>query len=221
MSILAIYKAVGKNYTTVKRWIQKFNQTGNLEIKKAGGGRPKRITPRVEQFIRNQYSKDKSLTYLQITQRLRKLKKVGKSTIARFCKAHGTKYLPKKQYILSEVNKEKRREYARYLKGGKLADIIWSDESKFDLNRNKKRYFRFKNKPRVGKTVFNPNQSIMVWGAVSSMGRISLVEVEDRLNATKYSQILSENLFEQGDRLYGPGQCSLSQSKNCHEDVQW
>ena len=158
MSIMAISKAVGKNYTTVKRWIQKFNQTGNLEIKKAGGGRPKRITPRVEQFIRNQYSKDKSLTYLQITQRLRKLKKVGKSTIARFCKAHGTKYLPKKQYILSEVNKEKRREYARYLKGGKLADIIWSDESKFDLNWNKKRYFRFKNKPRVGKTVFYPNQ---------------------------------------------------------------
>ena len=37
------------------------------------------------------------------------------------------------------------------------------------------------------------------------MGRISLVEVEDRLNATKYSQILSQNIFEQADRLYGPG----------------
>ena len=43
------------------------------------------------------------------------------------------------------------------------------------------------------------------------MGRISLVEVEARLNATKYSQILSENLFEQGDRLYGPGQLRFQQ----------
>jgi len=217
--ISEIAKSLQKPYTTIKRWIEQFEGTGEMfSVSKRTGGQKSRITQRVEKYLAKKLMENPALTYKQLSNEVSCIKKVSKSTIARYLKERGTKYVPKKQYILSEVNKSKRVAYASHLLSTKLSDIIWSDESKFDLNRNKRRFYRFKGEPRLGKTICNPNYSIMVWGCISTRGRLSLVEIDGRLNATKYKEILENGLFKQADNVFGAGKWRFQQDNApCHK----
>jgi len=217
-SITEIAGLLQKSYMTIKRWVEKFKVTGDLIKHKPRSGRPTKFTPRVEASIKRMIHEDASLTYKQVSIKLRGVKRVSKTAVAKYLKRKGSKYLPHNEAILSYANKQKRLTFAHEYLNGNLSNIIFSDESKFDLNRNKRRFYKFKGEKSRPRIHFNPNYSIMVWGAVSSKGKISLCEVPGRLNQTSYLNLLKDNLLHQANDKHGEGRWIFQQDNApCHK----
>jgi transposase len=204
--IADIAKILDKNYMTIKRWISKFKETGDLIKDKPRSGRPTKFSKRVEASIKRMLHSDPALTYKQVSQKVTKgIKKISKSAIGRYLKQRGNKYLPKNLSILSHTNKLKRIELCEYFLNNPLKNIIFSDEVKFDLNHNRRRFYKFKGDQRRARIRFNPNYSIMVWGAVSMKGRISLCEVEGTQNQFTYIDMLSRHFMSEANAKHGSG----------------
>ena len=106
--------------------------------------------------------------------------------------------------LLSKVHIQKRyacAEDMRDLSADDFRDVIFSDESKFNLfGSDGKQYCRRRpgkelEPQNVKKTVKHGRGSIMVWGCVTEHGPGQLHRVEGQMNAVQYCQILEESLL--------------------------
>jgi len=84
--------------------------------------------------------------------------------------------------------------------------IIWSDESKFQLQSNgrivwvwRKKNEAFKKDNTVGTVKHSPH--IMVWGCFTGHGLGHLTEVSGRMNAYQYRDILIANLQSSAEEM--------------------
>ena len=105
--------------------------------------------------------------------------------------------------LISNKNKKKRLKFAK--KHINKSDtfwnnVIWSDESKFELFNAKKRK-RVWRKPNEGlkdvciqSTVKHGGSNVLVWGCFSKNGVGELVEVTGIMTGASYVAILKENL---------------------------
>ena len=214
MKFTEIAKELGKGYMTIKRWIEKFNNTGNLFSRRKGSGRKTKISVKVKASIKRRIKEDPSLTYLELAQKVSGIKKVSRSSVARYLSSQGTKYTPRNEQILNTLHREKRVKYSKKYFNKSLKKIIYSDECHIDLNRNKKKYFHFKGEPKIGRTVFNPNVKVHIWGAISYYGKISITFVNGMLTGESYQKLLKDNLFDQADRVHGKGNWSFQQDNH-------
>ena len=78
--------------------------------------------------------------------------------------------------------------------------ILWSDETKIELfELNAKRHIW--KKPGTIPTLKHSCGSIMLWRCFSVAGTGKLVRIEGKMNGSKYSEILDENLLQSAQDL--------------------
>ena len=120
-------------------------------------------------------------------------------TSARYCQA------------IRDANKEKRLAWCKQRIDDKecFQDVIFTDESTFQLESHRRKCFRKKKTPRRLKYRHKHPPKIHVWGGISKRGATHLVMFGGVMNATRYGDILSASLvpfvqktYPDGHRLY-------------------
>jgi len=130
-------------------------------------------------------------------------KKVGLTTIHKYEQEIGKFKLPQPKPILSSLNMEKRLKYAISRRDDLFSNVVFSDESSFALNRNTKKIFVFHSQETPSIPWFNPDYSVMIWGAISKKGKVGMQFVEGRIDRFVYLDILKEHLPHKPDKQYG------------------
>jgi hypothetical protein len=112
--------------------------------------------------------------------------------------------------FLREEHKAARLDYCEtHLKNKTtFRNVIFTDECRFYMNRNTKKVFVLKGQPVPKKKKFNPDYSVMVWGAICFEGTLHLQVVEGRMNHEDYIEIL--------ERCFNDALPSLNPRKRWH-----
>ncbi|KZS00198.1 TE: Transposable element Tcb1 Transposase, partial [Daphnia magna] len=119
-----------------------------------------------------------------------------------------------KKPLLRKQNVAKRLAFAKdhvNWTNEQWGQVLFSDESKFEIFGNKRRLFirrfegeRYK-KYCLQPTVKHGGGSIMVWGAISTKGALPLKRIEVKMDMKVYHQILIRHVLPGGKRLLGRG----------------
>jgi transposase len=136
--------------------------------------------------------------------------KVCKRTLTNFLHEHGFygRVGARKPFV-SETNRKKRLNWAKERKGwtNEWDNIIWSDESKFELfgGNGKRRVWRQPHERYdvdcLIPTVKSGQQGVMVWGCFTKYGLGPLVKLEGRVTALVYIDVLENYLLPFIDSL--------------------
>ena len=120
-------------------------------------------------------------------------------TTARYCQA------------IRDANKEKRLEWCkeRLAEQEQFNDVIFTDESTFQLDRHRRKCFRKQGAPRKLKYKHKHPPKVHVWAGISRRGATSIVIFDGTMTATRYGDILTASLlpfirekYPQSHRLY-------------------
>lgn len=123
--------------------------------------------------------------------------------------------------LISATNRRSRLEFAARHKHWKVEDwenVLWSDESSFDIFNSAKRVFvrrRPNEKLRndcVLPTVKFGGGKVMVWGCMSSHGVAILKRVDGHLNANGYMTILQDCMLPSAGATFGSGEWIFSRT---------
>ena len=136
----------------------------------------------------------------------------GERTIARIRNELGWTYSTTKYcQAIRDANKQKRLDWCTNLiaKKEKFDDVIFTDESTFQLECHRRKCFRKKKMPRKLKYKHKHPPKIHVWAGISKRGATKIVMFNGIMTATRYSDILSASLvpflkgkYPHGHRLY-------------------
>ncbi len=192
-----IVKKVNVLKGTVSKWLSDFKKTGEIFKTKEKTGRPAKFNDEIQQMLVDLITESPYITQEEISEQIfaRTKIKIAQQTISTYLSQLGSYKIPQKVPILSEKNREKRLSYARFHLNDKFSNVIFSDESRFQVYSNTRKVFVFKGDDSPQKPMNNPNYSVMVWGAISKKGKINLTFVEGTMNKEKYIETLNFNLL--------------------------
>ena len=121
------------------------------------------------------------------------------------------------QYYLIKI-KKKRIDYSVYHHNDKFTNVVFSDESRFQLFTNNKKVFVRKGdaRPFVGKP--NPNYSIMVWGAICRKGKVGFKILDSTMNSEEYVKVLENHLIPGANKIFKLARWRFQQDNApCHK----
>lgn len=186
----------------VVRICKKFATTDAVE-NIAGRGRKRKTTSREDARIVREVMKNPSASARQVKQSVNI--NVSVKTIKRRIKDAGLQsFLKRKKPFISDRNKKKRLAFAKKYINKPLAfweNVVWSDESKFELFGSKRRGRVWRRrgeafKPQmVHSTIKHGGGNVLVWGCFSKNGVGNLIRIEGKMTGVSYVEILRENLF--------------------------
>ena len=194
------------SWSTVDRWIKRWQKEGNFDTK-AVTGRPRKTLPGEDRLIKILSLQDPNLTAVDIAPYItddpgddgKGKSKVTAETIRRRLRSYGLFARRRwKKPLLSKQNKKARLQWAQAHKDWTVEDwakVLWTDESPFTLFPGREGYIRRRNgeggkEKHLNPTVKHGGGSIMVWGCFHSSGVGVLKRVEGRIDAEVYKQIL-------------------------------
>lgn len=200
--------------STVHLIINRFKETGGLEDKNRPG-RSRATTSAEDQHIKLISKRNRRLTAPEIASQINqdRNKPVSVSTVKRRLQEadlHGR--IATRKPLLRRGNKQKRLLWAKTHQNWSVeqwANVLWSDESKFEVFGNKRRTFvrRAKHEKMlpacVVPTIKHGGGSVIVWGAFSLAGTGDLVKIEGIMKKEHYKKILEDNVLPSGLRLIG------------------
>ena len=98
-------------------------------------------------------------------------------------------------YLTNDQIKDRLKFCRTHLnEGSTFRNVVFSDETRFYLNRNTKRVFVLKDEERPQKSKYNPDYSIMLWGSICYKGKVHMEFVRGNLNSDSYEDILQRFL---------------------------
>ena len=141
-----IAKLLSKPKGTISKWISKFLEVGEVISEKEKSGRPKKITSEIEEQIEIYLKDDPTMSQNDLSEKIYKEMNINiaRQTISDFLKTKGKYQLQQPIPILSLKNQQKRLDYALFHKNDKFSNVIFSDESRFQLCTNTQRVFFLK-----------------------------------------------------------------------------
>lgn len=206
-----IAKFVGCSKSTVKRTIDRVNQTG------IGRGRKSVLSPSDDHYIKMCSKRDRRKTLPVIAHEfnLSRERKVGLSTIRRsLLRSRMSGRVAAKKPFLRKVNIAKRLKFAKDHVDWTQSQwdrVLFTDESKFELFGCKRRVFvrrmpneRFQKHCLVG-TVKHGGGSVMVWGGVSTKGVVPLYRIKGIMKKEQYHTLLCRHAIPGGKKLLNRG----------------
>lgn len=172
------------------------------------GGRPKVLSPRDERQILRVLKKNRRTSVGQL--KAKSNVAASDSTIKRFLSKNNIRRKKMKgQPRLSKDHKERRLQFAKEHQtwDEEWTTVIFSDEKKWNLDGPDgfKYYWASKIMSEMNfSRRQNAGGGIMVWGAISAKGKLPLIIMDGKFNASRYIKMLDEAcLFEEGTRLCG------------------
>ena len=198
---------------TIRRWIARFRERGNVE-RIIGSGRRRLTTARADrQLVR--WARTRACRFLSSSRLLQLWREgVGRDTVIRrlreagvFCRR------PAKKVLLSARQREARMHWAmnhNLWPDGTWRRVVWSDESRYLLHPTDGRTRVWRERGRrfdegyVQETVAAGGGSVHVWAAIWSNGRSEIVILDRNVNGARYIQTLEDFLETSGPELGDP-----------------
>ena len=192
-SIVRILRTEGTDttWTTVRKWIFRWQQQSGLEDKPRCG-RVSKITSEIAEYLDQQLEDDDKLV-------VRKFAVEISPTIRRYLRTSlqwtvvRTRFGP----MISEKNRNKRMEFARMCidTNDKLDNVIWTDESSVQLRRLSQTMCVKIGKERQLKPQAKHTLKVHVWAGISNRGATKICIFDQTMDATLYIEILRNFLL--------------------------
>lgn len=189
-------------------------------------GRPSKLSSTDEWAILSQIVTGRSANAVQAMKHINTVipHPVCAQTVRNVLKKNNYKAVTKKKKpLLSAVHRKKRLAFAFKYKEWTVEDwarVVWSDETKINRLGSDGKQWVWKKAGKglidreVQGTVKHGGGNIMVWGCMGWDGVGRLAEVEGRMNADQYVEILEENLLSSLDEFETPTEDLIFQQDN-------
>jgi transposase len=179
-----------------------------------------KLDSRHKKFINKWLQEDTVNSSRQIWRRLnntKNLKKISYNPVNKYIKTLGGFVKPTMKPVVSQKNKEKRVEYCRQYRNFNMKNVLFTDESSFQLNSNTLKVFVKKGQARPRVNRYNPNYKIMVWGGISHYGKTALKIIEGTLNGESYRKLVLRGKRAEVKRFMGSRRWWFQQDRApCH-----
>ncbi len=205
----SIAKKLDMYTAQVSRLIKKFYEHNDVLFKSNTtniGGHNKKLNTPHKNFILNKLDEFPKTTQKKLVEELNTEFKIKTSisTVSRYLKTMGDYKNPKMAPVISEKNKIKRYDYATYHKNDMFSNVVFSDETYFELNKYTKKIFVLHGEESDYKNKFNnPNFKIGVWAAISKKGKIGFTFLDQNVDKFYYIEILKNHLLEKANSTFG------------------
>ena len=193
------------NKSTISKWLTKFEKTGEIFTILEKTGRPSKFDEDIKSIIVELVKENPYITQTQISDTIYSKTKTSmtQQSISNYLSELGKYKLPQKVPILSLKNRAKRVEYAKFHLKDNFTNVIFSDESRFQVCANTRKVFVLKEHDTPQKPMNNPNYSVMIWGAISKKGKIAFTFIDGNMNSAKYIETLEKHLLHSAMKAFG------------------
>lgn len=216
MSYRIIAKKMKVSLKGVQSTIARFKDTGTFRSR-SRTGRPKVTTRQEDQHIVVISKRNRRLTAPEIRADINRTRKnpVSLTTVKRRLRIAGLKgCVAVKKPLLRPINKKKRLKWALQHRNWTVEQwkqVLWTDESKFEIFGSRRRIFVRRNTSEkmtpqcIVPTVKHGGGSIMVWGCFCGYGIGDFIKFDGIMKKENYKNILIRNAIPSGVRLIGRG----------------
>ena len=188
--------------STVHRWVQRFLETGDINRRSAGSGRPMTASgDHSQDTVQEAVSADPNVSIRQIAMDTG----ISKSSVGRCMKKlnlHPYSYTMVQE--LTGDDDDRRLEFCEWIRqrvstnDNFYKQIVFSDEAVFHVNgtvnRHNLHYWNVDN-PHVKFERFQDRQSVTVWCMLSSTGVIDYNIDFQTMNGERYCQVLQDKVI--------------------------
>jgi transposase len=191
--------------STVIDVCKKFSESGSVE-NKPRSGRPPKIKPRDYRQLERIVKTNRRCSLSDITAKFNEERQnpVSKRTVQH--NLHKNNYrrsVAKKKLVIKEVNRKKRLAWCRGKRQWTVDNwkrVIFSDESKIMIGHDERvRIWRKRDEgwrpDLVQSTTPRAKYDVMIWGCICWEGVGTVTPVEGNITASKYQDILEDNLW--------------------------
>lgn len=218
MSLRKIAAKIGKSVKSVHTYLK--NPVGYMQ--KSRAKRPSLITPSMGRLLMRSINKEPTLTSVQLKSTLQC--QASSRTVRRYLNKRGFKFVKKHRVpLITKNNKKARLLFAKKYRtwDQEWNSVVFSDEKKFNLDGPDGNQKYWKNRDASSNQSYSRRPSggggVMVWGAISFNGRLKLEEVNGRMNAEGYVNMLKNaNLKQKCIQLVGSNWIFQQDNAPCH-----
>lgn len=223
--IASLLRHLNVNKFHVIRVYKTYKETTSV-ARRLGSGRKSKITPQMLQIVNEQMLKDDETTAYQLHNLLNSrgfeisLRTVLRARTKLGWVFRGSKYC---QFI-KKPNIEYRKIFAeRLLKemanGYDFGDLIFTDETKIQMQIHKKKCCRrIGFQPKLKRTYKHP-ADVMAWAGISKEGRTKIVIFKCTMNSEVFQKILEKSLLPFAQRKYCGKEWKLMQDNGTPADI--
>lgn len=220
LSMRSIAQQIGSNHRTVGQIIKKKKQYGTVK-NLPGRGRKSILTRRTKGQIVREVGNGSKITAKIIKENLSL--DCSLTTIRRSLHAKGLwGRVASRTSCLAKRHMEARLKFAKdHIDKDEQfwSNVIWSDESKFELFGSKRRQTVWRrngnsHKPGLTQPTVKHSKYVMVWGCFSAHGIGHLAEILGKLNAAGYKDIVEEHLHSSASEMAIPDHFILQQDND-------
>ena len=197
--IISKYLNIDKN--TVKRWIIRYKETGDI-MDKEGRGHKKSTSAEEDQLILSLFERNDKMS-LTLCKHILERKEivVSNNTISRRLAEAGFRYRsPLMKPLLSSDHMKKRVEWCNQMSSMNWNSVIFTDETTVVLKKYKRKYWSISRSKKVIRVVKHPPK-IHLWSCFSSKGFGALYFFTGILNSEKMIQIYKKALLPSARKL--------------------
>lgn len=191
--------------STAIYWVKKYKENKDL-TDEPKSGRSRCTTKAQDKRIVKMAKKKHNITSTEIQKELEKQGiEVSSRTIRRRLGEFGGKFVREIQKpLLSEKHRANRLQWAKKHKNFDWKQVIFTDESTFQLYQSNRKVWQFAGRQKVFRTVKHP-QKVHVWGCFSFQGFGKLVCFQRNLDALYMCSIYESGLLPSACELFGEG----------------
>jgi transposase len=203
LSVHSIASKTGVGKSTVSEILQNIHPNRSTP----SAGRPSKLSSTAQRTIVTQITTGKATNAVQAMKHINTIisHPVSSQTVRNVLKKHSFKaVVKKKKPLLSARHRQKRLAFALKYKEWTVEDwkkVIWSDETKINRFGSDGRQWVWKQQgeglveKEIQGTVKFGGGNVMVWGCMGWEGVGRLAEVEGRMDANQYVDILEDHLL--------------------------
>ncbi|KAL4500774.1 hypothetical protein ABPG72_020008 [Tetrahymena utriculariae] len=202
--------------------LNRFEKDGDFnDQRQSNGGHNKIINEEIQEILREQTTENPSVSSKKLSQIMNQEYdiSISSSSVNRARTEQGMYYSPQpNQLHISENTRQSRFFYCKQHRNDKFTNVLFTDESNFQLfyNKNSRWYTQdLENIIPTSTQPINPNLKIMVWGGICLKGKTQLkiyrLDQKETVDSSKYIETLTTYCLPFMNEQYGVGKWKLLQ----------
>jgi transposase len=204
--VAKLRRITGYPTKTLYRWAAQLTQTNDLKQGRRSG-RPKKLSLARRKHLGRIAVKKKSATSKEIAETLNNTYpglNIAPRTVRQNLQELGFKVcVPRKVPFLTKSAKQRRLTWARKYQKKRWNTTVFSDESTFQMFRNTVQVRYKAGQPVPTRGIVKHPFKVHVWGAFCEKGIVGFHSFVGTMDGNLYREILTQNLFEQANRILG------------------